>query len=96
MKRPLSDDEKRITENSLKRIKEEIADLTNVHLPDAELTYNYKLDYSYRKQKKEYLDVINQIKTEITGKQKLIETLTDQLNNGVEIKEVSQLDYPMD
>lgn len=87
MKRQLTNDELKLTKKGIERLTEEVSDLRKVHLAEAELTYNYKLDYSYKKQRKQYKEAIDQIKADINAKQLQIKNLQDHVKNGVEIKE---------
>lgn len=90
MKRQLTKVEKELNQKAIDRLNEEITDLIEVHLADAELIYNKKLDYSYKKQKREYLNAIKELKNDIAGKKKQMESLLDQNINGVEKKENTQ------
>ena len=86
MKRQLNKIEIDICKRSIMRFQDEITDLDYL-LADAELKYNRGLEYSYKKQKKQYKEAIDQIKEEINQKNKQIEVLSDQIKNGVSIKE---------
>ena len=84
--RQLNKEEKDICNKSIKRFTEENEDLDYI-LADANLKFNRGLDYSYRKQKKEYADLIKELKSKIEQNNKQIEILNDQVKNGVKQKE---------
>ena len=86
-KRQLSSEEKILCNKSIKRFTEENVDLDYV-LADAELKFNRGLDYSYRKQKKEYSDAIKELKGKIESNNQQIEILEKQVKEGVEKKEI--------
>ena len=87
MKRQLNTEEKEINQRAIERLLEEVTDIKEVHLADAELTFNKKLDFSYKNQKKQYKQMINQFKADIVTKQQQINILTEQNKNGVDTKE---------
>lgn len=86
MKRQLEKAEIELNHHAIKRFEDEITDLSYI-LKDAILKYEEGLDYSYRKQKKEYKDVIAEVRKKIESNTKQIEILNDQIKKGVEKKE---------
>ena len=86
MIRQLNKEEKDICNKSIKRFKEENEDLDYI-LTDAELKFNRGLDYSYRKQKKEYGDLIKELKSKMSNNIQQIAILIEQIEKGVEKKE---------
>ena len=88
-RRQLSKEEKHLNENAIKRMQSEIEDCSYL-LKDAELKFNEGLDYSYRKQKKEYASLIKDLKSKINGNNQLINTLKEQNEKGVLPKETNK------
>lgn len=85
--RQLTQEEKDLCEKGIKKLEEQVED-SEMILLDAQLKYDKLLDYSYKKQKKEYKALIIKETKLREENMKQIEILKDQIKNGVEKKEV--------
>jgi len=97
MKRPLTDEEKKMCKKGIKNRKEKITELKE------ELEY-FTAYMAFQKKWKSYLDnkekkekerkqkimeqTLSQLKTELKGERKALEIEKDQLKNGVTVKEI--------
>lgn len=83
--RQLTKEEIEVTLNGIKRLTQELIDLDCV-LSDARLKVEKTIPYSYRKQMKEYNNIILQVEEEIKIKTQSIEEMEKHLKHGVEEK----------
>ena len=88
-KRQLNEEEKKIILRQLKRLEEENKEKSYLR-KYAELILNEGLEYSFNKQKKEYVEQANNLETELKSNRETIRILNDQFRNGVTIKEDNQ------
>ena len=88
-KRQLNEEEKKIILRQLKRLEEENKEKSYLR-KYAELILNEGLEYSFNKQKKEYVEQENNLETELKSNRETIRILNDQFRNGVTIKEDNQ------
>lgn len=86
--RQLSEDERAICLKSITRIIEEVIDLEQVLIPEATLTYEKILDYNHKINKNKTKELISQYKQDLKSKQEQIKILEDQINNGVQEKQI--------
>lgn len=82
MNRQLTKIEQDISRRSIRRLTEEIED-AKCEIADAELKINLILDYSYKKAKKEQTTRLDEWTNKVKSNQEIINTLNDQLTNGV-------------
>lgn len=83
--RKLSEIEKQINESAIIRFTEKNNEL-NYLLEDALLKYTKGLDYSYKKQKREYAEAIQEMQREKENNTAQISILKQQIDKGVEVK----------
>jgi len=84
--RQLSNQEKKLNENAIKRIKKRNKEIIYYYLPKAELELDQGLQISLDKHKQEYKSTISNWRQEVQDNENQIKILQNQIDKGVEPK----------